>query len=140
MFSSRTARTALAAAVVLLASATACSSSEVVDKVDKAVDTTYEVTYEVTGKGVESIEYAAGGGTANDPEMATVKGAGATLPWKKTVTLRGIMPASVMPVATEAGTDTLTCKITYKGKTLATQSGPALTKAGACVAVSPVAD
>ncbi|MFJ6941162.1 MmpS family transport accessory protein [Streptomyces sp. NPDC101132] len=141
MLSSRSARTALVAAV-LLAGVTACSASEAtsqVDKaIDKAVDETYEVTYEVTGKGVEHIEFAAGGGTATAPKMETVKGV--ALPWKKTVTLRGIMPASVMPVAADVTGAEVACKITHKGKVIAEQTAQGLATAGACVAVSPIAN
>ncbi|MFI6289118.1 MmpS family transport accessory protein [Streptomyces sp. NPDC051018] len=113
------------------------AKDEAVDQVDKAVNETYEVTYEVTGKSVDSIEFTAAGGTASKPAMETVDKP--ALPWKKTVTLRGIVPPSVMPIALDAGADAqVTCKITYKGKTIAEQSGAGLAAAGGCVAVSPI--
>lgn len=135
---SRFARTSLLAATLLLG-ATACSAADAVDavdKVDKVVDETYEVTYEVTGKGVDSIEFAAGGGTASAPKAETASAP--VLPWTKTVTLRGIMPASVVPVAADVAGGQVTCKITYKGKVIAEQTGQGLVTAGGCVAVSPI--
>ncbi|MFD9455500.1 MmpS family transport accessory protein [Streptomyces sp. NPDC059985] len=131
----RLARTSLVSAALLLG-ATACSAADAVDQVDKAVDETYEVTYEVTGKGVDSIGFAAGGGTASAPKTETVSAP--TLPWTKTVTLRGIMPASVVPIAADVTGGQVTCKITYKGKVIAEQTGQGLVTAGGCVAVSPI--
>lgn len=131
----RLARTSLTAAALLLG-ATACSASEAVDQVDKAVDETYEVTYEVTGKGVDSIEFVAGGGTATEPKPETVSAP--ALPWTKTVTLRGIMPASVVPLSADVVGGQVTCKILHKGKVIAEQSGEGLATAGGCVAVSPI--
>ncbi|MEV6950343.1 MmpS family transport accessory protein [Streptomyces sp. NPDC051183] len=136
----RTARTATVAAALLLG-ASACSGggAETVDKVDKVVDDTYQVTYEVTGKDVASIQYSAGEGTATDPKLATADKP--ALPWSKTVTLRGIMPPTVLPVAADAADTTtagITCRIVYKGKTIAEKSGEDLATAGGCVAVSPV--
>ncbi|MEU8777913.1 MmpS family transport accessory protein [Streptomyces sp. NPDC048606] len=133
---SRFARTSVLTAALLLA-VSACSASDAVDQVDKVVDETYEVTYEVTGKGVDSIEFAAGGGTATEPKTETVQNP--TLPWTKTVTLRGIMPSSVVPTAADVTGAQVTCKITYKGKVVAEQSAEGLVTAGGCVAVSPVA-
>ncbi|MFF4317980.1 MmpS family transport accessory protein [Streptomyces sp. NPDC001568] len=135
---SRFARTSLLA-VTLLLGATACSAADAVDAVDtvdKVVDEPYEVTYEVTGKGVDSIEFAAGGGTASAPKTETASAP--ALPWTKTVTLRGIMPASVVPVAVDVTGGQVTCKITYKGKVIAEQTGQGLVTAGGCVAVSPI--
>ncbi|MBT2367819.1 hypothetical protein J7E88_21525 [Streptomyces sp. ISL-10] len=132
----RSARSALSvlAAVGLAFGGTACS--EAVDTVDKAVNEEYQVTYEVMGKNVDSISYHAGGGKAMDPKPETVDKP--TLPWKKTVTLRGIMPAAVMPVAADLTGAEVTCKITYKGKVLAEKKGEGLATAGGCVAESPV--
>ncbi|MFJ3876113.1 MmpS family transport accessory protein [Streptomyces sp. NPDC090077] len=141
----RLARTGVLAAALLLA-VTACSSSDAVgsavesaavDQVDKVVDEKYEVTYEVTGAGAASISFAAGAGTATQPQHETVDAP--SLPWTKTVTLRGIMPPTVLPVAAAGSEGGITCKITYKGKVIAEQSGEALTAAGGCVAVSPAA-
>jgi hypothetical protein len=111
----------------------ACSEEETVDTVDKVVDQTYEVTYEVTGKNVESIEFNGGGGKAMDPKTATVKKP--ALPWKKTVTLRGVMPSAVMPVSTDS---TVSCKILHKGKVIAEEKGESLINAGGCVTESPI--
>ncbi|MFD7502724.1 hypothetical protein [Streptomyces sp. NPDC059850] len=111
----------------------ACSDEETVDTVDKVVDQTYEITYEVTGKNVESIEFNGGGGKAMDPKTTTVKKP--ALPWKKTVTLRGVMPSAVMPVTTDP---TVTCKIVHKGKVIAEEKGESLINAGGCVAESPI--
>ncbi|MFD3696894.1 MmpS family transport accessory protein [Streptomyces sp. NPDC058646] len=133
---SRLARTSAVAAALLLG-VTACSASDAVDKVDKAVNDTYEVTYEVTGQGVDSIQFAAGGGTAIEPKMETVEKP--ALPWTKTVTLRGIMPASVVPVAADVTGAQVTCKVIHKGKTIAEQSAQGLVTAGGCVAASPIA-
>ncbi|MEU9714448.1 MmpS family transport accessory protein [Streptomyces sp. NPDC047976] len=136
----RIARTGALAATLLLA-VTACSAADAVDgavdQVDKAVDEKYEVTYEVTGQGAASISFAAGAGTATEPQHETVDAP--SLPWVKTVTLRGIMPPTVLPVAAPGSEGQITCKITYKGKVIAEQSGGALTAAGGCVAVSPAA-
>ncbi|MEU0840991.1 hypothetical protein ABZ370_16170 [Streptomyces sp. NPDC005962] len=117
----------------LALSVSACSEEEAVDAVDKAVDQTYEVTYEVTGKDVASIEFNGGGGKAMEPETATVNKP--ALPWKKTVTLRGIMPSAVMPVSSDP---TVSCKIVHKGKVIAEGKGEKLMKAGGCVAESPI--
>nr|WP_251072095.1 hypothetical protein [Streptomyces sp. ISL-43] len=102
---------------------------------DKAVNETYEVTYEVTGKSVDSITFHDGGGTATAPNLATVDKPVA--PWKKKVTLRGIMPAAVSPVALDGAAD-LTRKVIYKGKVIKEATGEAA-MAGGCVAVSPIA-
>lgn len=131
----RTVRTAvLSIALTCLAlSVSACSEEKAVDAVDKAVDQTYEVTYEVTGKNVQSIEFHGGGGKAMNPRTATVKKP--ALPWKKTVTLRGIMPSAVAPVSTDAS---VTCKILHKGKVIAEAKGKSMINAGGCVAESPI--
>jgi hypothetical protein len=134
----RTVRTAVCAAVVLGLAVGLGACSESVDQVDKAVDETYEVTYEVTGTSVDEIQFHAGGGKAMDPKIETVKSP--TLPWRKTVTLRGIMPPAVMPIALdETGAD-VACSITHKGKVIKAAEGEGLITAGGCVAVSPVAD
>ncbi|MFF0157390.1 MmpS family transport accessory protein [Streptomyces sp. NPDC005263] len=132
----RTVRAAVCSAAVAGLALGLSSCSETVDKVDKAVDETYEVTYEVTGKGVESIDFHGGGGTAMEPKIESVSKP--KLPWTKTVTLRGIMPAGVMPVATDPEGAQVTCKITHKGKVLEEQSGKGLVATGGCVAESPV--
>ncbi|WP_217243184.1 MmpS family transport accessory protein [Streptomyces sp. AC555_RSS877] len=112
------------------------SCSEAVDQVDKAVDETYEVTYEVTGKNVDSIDFHGGGGKAMEPKIESVSKP--KLPWTKTVTLRGIMPAAVMPVAADPEGAQVACKITYKGKVLEEQSSQGLATAGGCTAESPI--
>ncbi|WP_369373494.1 MmpS family transport accessory protein [Streptomyces sp. cg36] len=129
------------AAAGLAIGLTACSGTadkaadKAAEQVDKVVSDTYEVTYEVTGKGVDSIDFHGGGGEAMKPRIETVEKP--ALPWKKTVTLRGIMPPAVMPVAVDpSGTD-VTCRITYKGKVLKEEKGQSLATAGGCVAVSP---
>ncbi|RNF82775.1 MmpS family transport accessory protein [Streptomyces botrytidirepellens] len=111
----------------------ACSEEEAVDAVDKVVDQTYEVTYEVTGKNVASIEFNGGGGKAMDPETTTVEKP--ALPWKKTVTLRGIMPSAVMPISSDPS---VSCTIVHKGKVIAEEKGESLINAGGCVAESPI--
>ncbi|ATW50097.1 hypothetical protein CGZ69_21565 [Streptomyces peucetius subsp. caesius ATCC 27952] len=136
--STRTALRAVTAAglVAVLAFALAACSDEAVEQVDKAVDETYEVTYEVTGRSVDSIQFHGGGGDALNPKIETVDGP--TLPWRKTVTLRGIMPAAVMPVAADPAGAGITCRITHKGKVLAEENGKGLVTSGGCVAESPV--
>ncbi|MGR8008823.1 hypothetical protein [Streptomyces hypolithicus] len=114
---------------------TEAAKDESVKQVDKAVNETYEVTYEVTGKNIESIEYAAGEGTALEPKMVSAKKP--DLPWKKTVTLRGIMPPVVSPISIADAAD-LTCKVVYKGKTIKEATGEKA-MSGGCVAVSPIA-
>lgn len=90
----RTTRTAVSALAVLglALGLGACSEAaeKAADQVDKSVGESYEVTYEVTGKGIESIDYHAGDGTAMAPEIVSEKKP--TTPWKKTVKLKGIMP------------------------------------------------
>ncbi|MBB6417416.1 MmpS family transport accessory protein [Streptomyces sp. AK010] len=114
------------------------SCSEAVDQVDKAVNETYEVTYEVTGKNIDSVDFHGGGGKAMEPKIESVSKP--ELPWKKTVTLRGIMPAAVMPVATDPEGAQVTCRIIYKGKVLEEQSAEGLVTAGGCTAQSPIAE
>ncbi|MFJ8593399.1 MmpS family transport accessory protein [Streptomyces sp. NPDC093598] len=114
------------------------SCSAAVDEVDKAVDTTYEVTYEVTGKNIDSIEFHGGGGKAMKPKVDSVSKP--KLPWKKTVTLRGIMPAAVMPVAADPEGSQVACKITHEGKVLDEQSAKGLVTAGGCTAASPITE
>ncbi|MCM2390540.1 MmpS family transport accessory protein [Streptomyces albipurpureus] len=140
----RTAAVAGMAAIGLVFGLSACSEvsevakDEAVDQVDKAMNEKYEVTYEVTGKGVDSIQFSAGGGTATNPKLEAVDKP--TLPWKKTVTLRGIMAPSVLPVAVDVSGDAqINCKIIYKGKTIADQSAKGLAAAKGCVAISPLA-
>lgn len=113
------------------------SAEKAIDSaIDSAVDETYEVTYEVTGVSADEIRFHGGGGTAMDPRIQTVKSP--VLPWKKTVTLRGIMPSAVMPSATDADADRLACTITYKGKVVEEMKGESLLTAGGCLAISPV--
>ncbi|OEJ40514.1 hypothetical protein AR457_14255 [Streptomyces agglomeratus] len=134
-------RTAVCAAAVagLAFGLGACSEAteavkdEAAEQVDKSMDEKYEVTYEVTGKGVESIEFSGGKGTAMDPKMETVKKP--TLPWKKTVTLRGIMPPAVSPISLTDTAD-LTCKVVYKGETIKEATGEKALLG--CIAVSPI--
>ncbi|MET9055952.1 MmpS family transport accessory protein [Streptomyces rhizosphaericola] len=135
----RAAAGALAATGLVLALG-ACSAESVDDAVgkavDKTVDETYEVTYEVTGKSVDEITFHGGGGDAMNPKLETVSSP--TLPWKKTVTLRGIMPPAVMPMAVEADGTDIACTITYKGEVIKEAKGEGVLTAGGCVAVSPV--
>ncbi|MFF7179665.1 hypothetical protein [Streptomyces sp. NPDC008121] len=130
----RTIRTAASALAVtgLALGLGACSTAA--DQVDKAVNESYEVTYEVTGKGIESIEYHAGGGTAMDPKTESEKKP--ATPWKKTVTLKGIMPPAVIPLALDPSG--LTCKVIHDGKVIKEAKGQAA-MTGGCVAVSPIA-
>ncbi|MGW7429399.1 hypothetical protein ACWGIN_07590 [Streptomyces sp. NPDC054861] len=130
----RTIRTAASALAVtgLALGLGACSTAA--DQVDKAVNESYEVTYEVTGKGIESIEYHAGGGTAVDPKTESEKKP--ATPWKKTVTLKGIMPPAVIPLALDPSG--LTCKVIHDGKVIKEAKGQAA-MTGGCVAVSPIA-
>ncbi|MFD7421799.1 hypothetical protein ACFV6M_15345 [Streptomyces californicus] len=138
----RTTRVTRALAVSVLVLGLGACSAESVDQtvnkaVDEAVDETYEVTYEVTGTSVDEITYHGGGGKAMEPELETVDAP--TLPWKKTVKLRGIMPPAVMPLALDAGGSDVTCTITYKGKVIKEAKGEGMLSAGGCVAVSPIA-
>ncbi|MET9590999.1 MmpS family transport accessory protein [Streptomyces sp. NPDC006516] len=104
--------------------------------VDALVDETYEVTYEVTGTGAEEIQFHGGGGDAMDPRIEKVSSP--ALPWKKTVTLRGIMPPAVMPVRSAGGAADIACTITYKGKVIEEVKGEELLTSGGCVAISPI--
>ncbi|MGW6565956.1 hypothetical protein [Streptomyces sp. NPDC054975] len=130
----RTIRTAVAALAVTGLALGLGACSEAADQVDKAVNETYEVTYEVTGKGIESIQFHGGSGTAMDPKLETE--AKPTTPWKKTVTLKGIMPPAVMPMALDPAD--LTCKVIHDGKVIKEAKGQEA-MAGGCVAVSPIA-
>ncbi|MFF0556030.1 hypothetical protein ACH4ZU_02635 [Streptomyces sp. NPDC020472] len=133
----RTVRTAVSALAVagLALGLGACSEAaeKAADQVDKSVNETYEVTYEVGGENVESIDYHAGGGTAMDPKIESEKKP--ATPWRKTVTLKGIMPPAVMPVSLDPAD--LTCKIIHNGKVIKEAKGQEAT-AGGCVAVSPI--
>ncbi|MFF0472316.1 hypothetical protein [Streptomyces sp. NPDC004284] len=133
----RTVRTAVSALAVtgLALGLGACTEAteKAVDQVDKSVTETYEVTYEVSGKGVESIDFHAGGGTAMEPKIESEKKP--ATPWKKTVTLKGIMPPAVMPVSLDPAD--LTCKVVYQGKVIKEAKGEQA-MAGGCVAVSPI--
>ncbi|GLF97932.1 MmpS family transport accessory protein [Streptomyces yaizuensis] len=137
----RSIRTAAVAvsAVGLVFGLSACSEVEkkAVDAVDKTVNEEYEVTYEVTGKSVEAITFTGGGGTAASPKIETVDNP--TLPWTKTVKLKGIMAPVVTPVAVDlTGAAEVTCKIVYKGKALDEKSGKGIGATG-CNAMSPLA-
>ncbi|MFF7733455.1 MULTISPECIES: MmpS family transport accessory protein [unclassified Streptomyces] len=134
----RTLRAAVCSVAVGALALGLSSCSEAVDQVDKAVNETYEVTYEVTGKNVDSIDFHGGGGKAMEPKIESVSKP--ELPWKKTVTLRGIMPAAVMPIATDPEGAQVTCKIIYKGKVIEEQSAKGLVTAGGCTAESPVTE
>ncbi|MFI6809701.1 MmpS family transport accessory protein [Streptomyces luteogriseus] len=134
----RTLRAVVCSAAVGTLALGLSSCSESVDQVDKAVNETYEVTYEVTGRNIDSIDFHGGGGKAMEPKIESVSKP--ELPWKKTVTLRGIMPAAVMPVATDPEGSQVTCKIIYKGKVLEEQSAEGLVTAGGCTAASPVTE
>ncbi|MDN3296706.1 MmpS family transport accessory protein [Streptomyces ficellus] len=117
----------------------ACSqiTDEATKQVEKEVNEQYEVTYEVTGKGVDSIDYHVDGGEPAKPKIETVQKP--TLPWKKTVKLRGILPPGVIPVAADATGAEVACKIIYQGKVIEEKSGKGLAAAAGCIAVSPVA-
>lgn len=119
----------------------ACSqdADEAAKRVDTALNEEYEVTYEVTGTGIESISYNGGGGTAMDPQIETAEKP--TLPWRRTVRLRGIEAPLVTPVTLGTDGAQATCRIMYKGKVIkeATGEGGAAATVG-CVAVSPIVD
>ncbi|MEV0039959.1 MmpS family transport accessory protein [Streptomyces sp. NPDC050804] len=134
----RTVRAALGAFAVTGLTLGLSACSETVDQVDKAFNETYEVTYEVTGKGVDTIEFHGGGGKAMDPKIETVERP--TLPWRKTVTLRGIMPPAVMPTAVDITGAEVTCKIIYKGEVIKEETGEGLATVGGCIAISPIGD
>ncbi|MFD8208175.1 hypothetical protein ACFV2S_17485 [Streptomyces sp. NPDC059695] len=133
----RTVRTAVSALAVTGLALGLGACSEVAEKaagqVDKSVNETYEVTYEVSGKGIESIDYHAGGGTAMEPKVESEKKPAA--PWKKTVTLKGVMPPAVMPISLDPSD--LTCKVVYQGKVIK-EAKAEQAMAGGCVAVSPI--
>ncbi|MFE5487728.1 hypothetical protein [Streptomyces sp. NPDC056527] len=135
----RTIRTAVSVLAVtgLAFGLGACSAAadKAADQVDKAVNETYEVTYEVTGKNIESIEFHGGSGSAMEPKLE--KETKPATPWKKTVTLKGIMPPAVMPLTLDPAAD-LTCKVIHKGKVIKEAKGEQA-MAGGCVAVSPIA-
>lgn len=102
-------RTSRSAAAVLVAAsmtfglgACALNPDEAAERVDSALNTTYEVTYEVTGSNIDSITYNAGGGGGVNPKLETVDKP--TLPWSKTVTLKGVEAPLVTPVAAASGT------------------------------------
>ncbi|MCZ0980961.1 hypothetical protein O1L60_23615 [Streptomyces diastatochromogenes] len=134
----RTFRTAVPALAVtgLALGLGACTEAaeKAVDQVDKSVNETYEVTYEVTGKNIESIDFHAGGGSAMEPKIESEKKP--ATPWKKTVTLKGIMPPAVMPISLDPAD--LTCKVVHQGKVIKEAKGEQA-MAGGCVAVSPIA-
>ncbi|MEU2428825.1 MmpS family transport accessory protein [Streptomyces sp. NPDC007861] len=130
----RTAACALAA-VGLTLGLSGCDAA--VDTVDKAVNETYEVTYEVTGKSVDSIEYNAGGGTAAEPKLESVQKP--ALPWKKTVTLKGIEAPTVVPIALDPTGAEVGCRITYKGEVIKEEKDAGIAAATGCVAISPLA-
>ncbi|MEU5422270.1 MmpS family transport accessory protein [Streptomyces sp. NPDC001407] len=128
---------ALAVAGSALALA-ACGAAEekVTESVDKAVKETYEVTYEIAGSGTASVDFNAGKGTAREPQLETVADAG--LPWKKTVTLKGIAAPTVQATGTADGAE-VTCRITHKGKVLKSATSKDASTPASCVAVSPIA-
>ncbi|MET9799391.1 MmpS family transport accessory protein [Streptomyces sp. NPDC006368] len=117
----------------------ACSqvADEATKQVDKAVNEEYEVTYEVSGKGIDSIQFNAGGGDATNPKIESVDNP--TLPWKKTVKLRGIEAPLVTPVAVDVNGAEITCKITHEGKVLDEKTGKGVAAAAGCNALSPIA-
>src|SRR5690606_42155818 len=73
-----------------------------------------------------------------DPEFETVDDP--ALPWRKTVKLRGIEAPTVLPVLVEpdAGSGRLTCRIVYRGRTLAEKAGAEDVSSAGCVAASPI--
>ncbi|WP_228979949.1 MmpS family transport accessory protein [Streptomyces sp. DH12] len=130
---------ALLAAAGLALGLGACSQAadEATERVDSALNETYQVTYEVTGANIESISYNGGGGDAMNPKLETVEKP--KLPWRKTVTLRGIEAPLVTPVSVSYDGARSTCKITHDGKVLKEASGKGAAATLSCVAVSPVA-
>ncbi|MER6994571.1 MmpS family transport accessory protein [Streptomyces sp. NPDC000410] len=134
----RTIRTTLGtlAAAGLLFGLSACDAA--VDSVDKALNEDYEVTYEVTGKSVDSIEYNGGAGSATEPKLESVPNP--TLPWTKTVKLKGIEAPTVVPIALDAAGADVSCKITYKGKVIKQESGAGVAAATGCITVSPLVE
>ncbi|MCZ2523616.1 hypothetical protein ACFW9F_27185 [Streptomyces sp. NPDC059506] len=136
----RSALAALAAAGLVL-TATGCSAVEeaakeqVNEEVEKITEQEYEVTYEVTGTGIESLDYAPGGGRpAHDLENVEKP----TTPWKKTVTLKGIDPPTVTAMLGMEGGE-VKCTITHKGKVIEQKSGDGAMGTAACIAISPIA-
>ncbi|MFJ2111174.1 MULTISPECIES: MmpS family transport accessory protein [unclassified Streptomyces] len=141
----RTVRAAVTAIAVtgLALGLSACSMADEIDKavtdeVDKAVNEPYEVTYEVTGKNIDTIEFHNGKGSATNPTLETVEKP--TLPWTKTVTLRGIMPPAVIPVALDPSGAEVTCKVIYKGKVIKEESDTEKAAVGGCIAISPIVE
>jgi hypothetical protein len=135
---SRSIASALVAAGLVLGLG-ACSeiADEAAKQVDKEVNEQYEVTYEITGKGIDSIDYHVDGGDATKPKIEKV--AKPTLPWKKTVKLRGLLPPGVLPIAVDPAGVEMSCKITYQGKVIAEETAKGMAAATGCIAVSPVA-
>ncbi|MFJ9897508.1 hypothetical protein ACIQPR_29685 [Streptomyces sp. NPDC091280] len=105
--------------------------SDPVDPVDRPVSETYVVTYEVTGRNVDSIGFRGGRGKAVEPKTEMVSEP--ELSWTKTVVLRGIMSAAIMPIAAD-----IDGRITYKGKVFAEQSAVGSATAGGCMAKSSI--
>ncbi|MET9918047.1 hypothetical protein ABZZ04_13280 [Streptomyces sp. NPDC006435] len=132
----RTIRTAFCAAAVLGLGPglTACSGDA--GPADQAVDEPYEVTYEVIGKDVDEIQFTGGRGEAEKPELETVESP--TLPWRKTVTLRGAVRPAVMPFPKDGSTLEISCSITYKGKIVKKREGMGMLKSGGCEISSPI--
>ncbi|MFI1798494.1 MmpS family transport accessory protein [Streptomyces sp. NPDC020379] len=136
----RTLRNTLAALAVtgsaLALAACGAAEEKVTESVDKAVKETYEVTYEITGSGTATVDFNAGKGTANEPQLETETDA--ALPWKKTVTLKGIAAPTVQAGGAADGAE-VTCRITHKGKVLKSETSKDASAPASCVAVSPLA-
>ncbi|MFV0128212.1 MmpS family transport accessory protein [Streptomyces sp. HMX112] len=116
----------------------ACSvAEEAAKQAEKEVNEPYEVTYEITGKGIDSIDYHTDNGGAAKPKVETVRKP--TLPWTKTVKLRGLLPPGVIPVAADPDGVEMTCKIIYKGEVIEESSAKGMAAATGCIATSPVA-
>ncbi|WP_175407787.1 MmpS family transport accessory protein [Streptomyces sp. TRM64462] len=138
----RTCRSVLSAVaapcLALTLGACAHGADDAAERIDSALHRTYEVTYEVTGKGIDAINYNGGGGRdAMAPRLETAEQP--TLPWRKTVTLRGIEAPLVTSVATGSDGAEATCRITHEGRVMKEASGKGMAATLSCVAVSPVA-
>ncbi|RLU82270.1 hypothetical protein CTZ27_30435 [Streptomyces griseocarneus] len=122
----------LAAAALLVG----CSSAEKAtkDEFEKLDIKEFEVVYEVTGSGVEDLSY--GTGDQKSAGTETVDGPG--LPWKKTVTMKGVASAPSLSLMLGEKGGEAQCVITINGKEAKRATAKGEFGTATCVAASPV--
>ncbi|MGK5630270.1 hypothetical protein [Streptomyces sp. URMC 123] len=114
-----------------------CSvEKEVQKEFDRLDNKEYEVEYEVTGSGVIDLTY----GVGNQGELSSETVKNPTLPWRKKLTMKGIVTVPDVSVLLGENGGQADCVIRVNGKETKRATAKGEFGVASCVATSPIAE